>query len=225
MKKKSSGTKALLIVYWVLALFPLVIMCVAFPHLQDSVAVHFGSGGEPDRWGEKWEAMLIPLFIVVFAAIMLVVTRSSAEYSNQPAKNRTISLIMLFGALVIFNLLTVWVIVFNIPQLSDWLTGIDLSKLLFICVGVLMIFLGILTTRLSKNPLSGARVPWDLTEEDWSRLQYFSRYLLIGGGVILILGCGFFFRGSSAMVFVLVLCALICLSVLLYGWYLKKQEA
>lgn len=224
MKKKNTGLIALLIAYWVLALIPLIAILLTYPQIQDNVAIHFGTGGVPDRWGEKWEILFIPAGIFVFAAVMLIITSVSANHSSQPLKNRTVSLLMLLGAMVVFNILTAWIIAFNSPSLSNLTDNFDIAKLSFIYIGALMIFLGIFTTKLTKNFASGARVPWNLTEEAWQKLQFFSQKVLFIGGTILIIACVFFLQGWSASVFLLVFLTALCLIIVFYGWRLRESK-
>ena len=95
---------------------------------------------------------------------------------------------------------------------------------MFVYMGAFMLFAGMLIVKLTKNVVSGTRVPWVLTEESWRLLQYFTCRVLVAAGVAEMFMCAFLLRGSTASVFTLSLMVGAYLIVLAYGWTLRAAR-
>lgn len=52
-------------------------LLVRYPSLPDTVATHFGAGGQADDWGPRWS-------VLVLAAIMLLLSLGMAALSTRP---------------------------------------------------------------------------------------------------------------------------------------------
>ena len=48
-----------------LAIMPALLLLRAWSSLPEEIPVHFGLSGQPDRWGGRWQAWLIPLVALV----------------------------------------------------------------------------------------------------------------------------------------------------------------
>ncbi len=53
--------------------------------LPDQVPAHFGANGEVDRWGSKWELLILPAFAIGMHFFMLVIERFP-ETHNYPER-------------------------------------------------------------------------------------------------------------------------------------------
>lgn len=69
-----------------------VVMIACAASLPDDVPLHFGGGGEPDRWGSRLEAVITMTFVGGLLAVILggtaaLVDRMPTTYLNVPHKD------------------------------------------------------------------------------------------------------------------------------------------
>lgn len=70
---------------WALCAAAIVTFGVWLANAPESVAVHYGLDGTPDRWGSPKELLLLPFFIVLSNAMMsLVLHAVDPRYWNRP---------------------------------------------------------------------------------------------------------------------------------------------
>ena len=74
-----------------LAALPILIAFIVFPFLPTEVAVHFGLNGEADRFGSKYELLLLP-FIFLFVVLTLLFTKLTMTNTHQKQNPRVITI-------------------------------------------------------------------------------------------------------------------------------------
>lgn len=210
--------------YILLAILPLIAFLIALPSLPDTLPVHFGANGQPDGFGSKGEFVFLPLVIIVFALAMWFVVAASGRRSEQPARTVSTGLTMLLGALLIFNVIIGWILGSNMPQFQSAFAGSDLTSLLCALLGLELILCGALTPRLSMNAWSGVRVPWELSEDNWARLQYVGGRLLMVAGALMFVACLVWLRGLQAIILLIIITVILCAAVLVYGYRLAARS-
>lgn len=52
-------------VYWTLMFLPLAVTAAALTVLPDQVPMHYDLAGEIDRWGSKYENLILPAMVLV----------------------------------------------------------------------------------------------------------------------------------------------------------------
>lgn len=68
----------------ILALIPLFWLLVQLPALPERIPVHFGAADIPDRWGSKYELLLVGFLAPLILGICLASQRF--DFSNLPAR-------------------------------------------------------------------------------------------------------------------------------------------
>ena len=51
------------VAWWVLAFAPLITACAALPFTSELIPAHFGIDGQIDRWGSRWELLVLPVVV------------------------------------------------------------------------------------------------------------------------------------------------------------------
>ena len=51
------------ILFWILMLLPMAVTLFALPFLPEQIPAHYGFGGQVDRWGSKYETLILPIFV------------------------------------------------------------------------------------------------------------------------------------------------------------------
>lgn len=73
----------------VLAIVPLVEAFLTIPQMPDSVAMAFGAGGEPTRFGSRFELLLVPGICALLGAGMVLTARRQANLSMNSSRAAT----------------------------------------------------------------------------------------------------------------------------------------
>ena len=205
-------------VWWVLAFAPLVAACVALPFVPGSVPAGFGADGQVDRWGSKWELLVLPAVVAAFAAVMAVWVRRD----RRDARSR--AAVVMVG-LAFLDVIAAWTIAMAFPQLRE---GLSLSGgsggLAYPLLGIVLIVLGPILPRLSPNSLVGVRVPGCMDSVRWPLLQRFGGRVSVVGGFIELVACLFWLRGTAASYFTLALMAVTCMTVVAYGRWIARRD-
>lgn len=101
----------------------IVFLIVVWGKLPDQVPAHFNAAGEVDRWGSKWELMILPL-VGFFSTMMMMGFEFSPEMHNYPKRfnesnakafylnsrqmiNRLKNMILITFSLIMFDSITI----------------------------------------------------------------------------------------------------------------------
>ena len=71
MGEKFKWSVALEVATAVIGIATLIAALIAVVGLPETVPVHFGDSGAPDRWGSRFELLLMPMFGVIFPALVV----------------------------------------------------------------------------------------------------------------------------------------------------------
>ena len=50
---------------WIVTFLPLIITIAVIPFMQDNVPMHYDFNGNADRWGSKYENLVLPVMIII----------------------------------------------------------------------------------------------------------------------------------------------------------------
>lgn len=90
-----------------------------YTQLPETIPVHFGAGGQPDRWGGRGNLLVVPGLSVFFFLLFWAFRQLPAESYNMPSpltpqnrerrvRNTHEMLAMLLFSILIFMLWTLW---------------------------------------------------------------------------------------------------------------------
>lgn len=71
--------------WWILALIILgfVLAGLFFSVAPDQVPVHYGASGQIDRWGSKYEMLLLPVINLLFGGFMVWLARREPDRAGK----------------------------------------------------------------------------------------------------------------------------------------------
>ena len=167
---------------WIILAAMFVAAAIAWPHASDRIPVHWNINGQVDRYGGRFEGLLLmPLVALGLYVLMLVLPRidpGRANYARfRGAYNAIrIALLAMFG-------------VFDIVVRKAALTGqANVSRIAPLAIGVLMVFLGSLLGKIRPNWFIGVRTPWTLSSKvSWVRTHRVGGWLFMLTGMATIL--------------------------------------
>lgn len=192
----------------------------------DTIPVHYNAAGEIDRWGSKYEFLLLPFFSVVMGVFMSLVARREGKQGRQD--NETVVAVVGIWSLVLFNAL--WLFFFWKSLAGTDLRGNeDLSvKVIFLLLAASFLPLGNIMPKARSNSLFGLRTKWSMANDTcWQKSQRFGGYLLMGtgmAGIILVSLCPA--SWASIVVMVLILSMVVAATVGTYViWKRENQKS
>lgn len=175
--KKFTTKDVIALVIWVL---PAVYLLRIYPSLQQTVPLHYGVDGQPDRYGDRSEFLLATLVIMGVAAIMYLLMKflpsidpkRTAKYSSGTFKQLALVLLVF---LTIINMAIMYAVTHE---------GFQMNKMILPLVGLLLAYIGNIMHSLKPNYFVGIRTPWTLEDEDtWRKTHQLGGKLWLAGGI------------------------------------------
>lgn len=177
---------------------------------QDRIPLHFDFNGNADRYGSKWELLIlagIPFVLsLIYAIINLVINYMKTNSKNEKYISK------IFGGIFLFLLIVFWAILLlttNETKLSNNL----IFSLFTITYSMLFIFIGNLLPKLKPNSIAGLRTKATMSSEYvWKKANRISGYVAVAVGIsgvisgficLAINSCGIWFFGIFLSVFII----------------------
>jgi uncharacterized membrane protein len=202
---------------WVILAAMFVASAIAWPHAPDRIPVHWNISGHVDRYGGKFEGLLLlPLVAVGVYVLMLVLPRIDPGRANY-AKFRGSYNAIRIGLLVMFAVfdgaLQAWV----------WTGRVSIAHLAPFATGIACVFLGALLGKIRPNWFVGIRTPWTLSSKvSWVRTHRAGGWLFMLVGLATIIAT----VASPAAAFWVLLAGLMggTVALVIYSYLLWRQD-
>jgi uncharacterized membrane protein len=148
--------------------------------LPESVPMHWGFNGQPDRYGSKWEALLfVPVFMVFLGAVFGLIGMISGKRLGQYASR---------GINVIAGFIVVMLLVIHQTILAGNYSSVPKTVTVFL--SILLVVLGFAMNGVEPNPFIGIRVPWTMNSPMvWRKTHERASKLWIRGGIFGLISC------------------------------------
>lgn len=176
MKKTDKKT---LVLTSIIILIPVIVGCVLWAKLPDSIPTHFGMDGTPNGWSSKpFTVFGIPCFLLGLHWLCLGITSQDPKYQNMNNK---------LYALVVWTCpITSLFLMISYGTCLGW--EVNITKYVMIGVGVLFMIVGNYLPKCKQNYTMGIKLPWTLdSEENWNHTHRFAGFLWVAGGVLVII--------------------------------------
>lgn len=212
----------------ILAVLPLLFTSIALIFMPNTVPVHFGINAQPDRYGSKFEFLMLPA-ILIATYIIFIIARKFLAYSSTDeevkSKNNlkilTYILSILFATLNCIQIL-ILIIIFNPKYLSDKHNILTIG----ICVimGLMMIFLGNIMPKTKRNSILGMRLSFSMKNDTtWYIANRSSGIGFVISGIISIISA-FVFQ-SNISIFVMIISLFVCqIIAAIYSYVVIKRK-
>jgi len=169
-----------------LVIFSFIISIYFYPHVPETMATHWNSGGEVDGYMSKlWGLFFMPLVITGLAVLFLAIP------GIDPRKENIVKFRKYYDGFVV--LLIVFMIAVHLQTLL-WNTGVQISPnaMLPAGIGPLFYYIGILMENAERNWFIGIRTPWTLSSDKvWRKTNRLGGKLFRIAGVVAVLGAFF----------------------------------
>ncbi|HIT66969.1 MAG TPA: DUF1648 domain-containing protein [Candidatus Merdisoma merdipullorum] len=175
-------------VYLILMLLPLAFTLIALPFLPAQIPAHYGADNQVTRWGSKYEVLIFPAISLLFGLFMLAMGKYAAKQEGSGNNNEKVIIISGSLFLLLFNLLTLYFLYADFHQVADLSEiPVDVTSLVFFCLGILLIICGNIMPKLKNNSIVGLRTKWSRTNEvTWKKSQKFGGITFMISGLLII---------------------------------------
>lgn len=212
----------------------LVATFVVLSIMPDTVPVHFDIHGVADRWGSKYEMLVMPGCMLAMLAFWLGVDASykkkietsfdEKEVAEAKSNFKVMQITSIITSLMfaVINGLTLYASYSQIEGSS--VKEIDILKMLSIVMGIFFIILGNFMPKAKNNPNLGFRLTWTkFNDNTWRKSNLIGGIAMIIQGVIMVLG-GILFNGTVAMIIMLVTLAVVLPAISIYAYVVYANE-
>ena len=220
---------------WIICILTVLSTVFMLFILPDTVPVHFDISGAPDRWGSKFELLLLPVVLIACAFVLDPIAKSyrkkaeetdnekeKAEHlSNSKVLNITgIATMCLFFVMNIVTLYTTYIQVTpenNLPE-------IDILRVVGFIMGIMIIVLGNYMPKTRNNSNVGFRLSWTrYNDVTWNKSNKFASYVLIIAGAISAL-CSLFINGTLASLLTVSTLLIALPIIMVYAYIVYRDE-
>lgn len=218
MKKAYKWTIALILMGFVLAGIFLTLA-------PDRIPAHYNIRGEVDRWGSKYEFLIMPVINLFFGIFMAWLARFEGKKRRE--MNERIVAIMNNFILIMFN--AIWV-GFMWKAVDSRSAGSNLGDLA--TKGIMMLLmlsfipLGNIMPKAQRNSLFGLRTKWSMANDHcWQQSQRLGGYIMVGTGILGVILTAVFPAqlGSYVMLGLIIVMTVVCIWAS-YHIYQKEQN-
>jgi uncharacterized membrane protein len=202
---------------WVLAALALMVLAslYAWSRVPETLPVHWGLSGEPDRYGGRLEALgIMPLIALLLYGLGVALSRFGKQTEGNRKLTRAVLHISLLGIAMLHLALVALYLgaELSVPRLASLVTGI-------ILMGT-----GNLLPKAQPNRWVGVRTPWTYkSKESWYKSQRLGGWMMTLSGAALIVTA---LLTDSPLVILAVLGAtlLATLGLLLYSYVAFRAD-
>jgi uncharacterized membrane protein len=148
------------------------------------VPIHWGPDGQPDGWADKTVGLLLlPFLASGVAALLAIIPRIEPRRTNIERSGKAYGAIWI-GVMALLGGLHVLAVSVAMGA------AVDITRLLFVGMGVLFIVIGNYLPKVRSNYMAGIRTPWTLTSEvAWTKTHRLGGWLFVIEGIVfLVLG-------------------------------------
>lgn len=153
----------------------------AAPQLPERVATHWGLDGQPDGWSSRTFALwLLPMLGIGAALLFAVLPKVDPRKESYQLHGPTYWMIA-NTTLAFLSVVHAAMIAYGI----GW--PVDVSIVVGVVVGILLVVIGNAMTRLRPNWFMGIRTPWTLSDDGiWRQTHRLGGYLFSAAGLLVI---------------------------------------
>lgn len=218
----------------VILVIVLVGTLAALSIMPDTVPVHFDIHGVADRWGSKYEMLVMPGCMLAMLAFWLGVDASykkkietsfdEKEIAEAKSNLKVIKITSIITSLMfaVINGLTLYASYSQLEGSS--IKEIDILKMLSIVMGIFFIIFGNFMPKAKNNPNLGFRLTWTrFNDKTWRKSNLIGGIAMIIQGVIMVLG-GILFNGTVAMIIMLVTLVIVLPAISIYAYVVYANE-
>ncbi len=198
-------------------LVTVAVSALAYPRLPATVPVHWGLDGQPDRWGSRWELLLLgPVLLLVLGVLERALERRDQvkQPGDDQGPRRQVS-VLASGLVACVHVL-----------LLGYSTGVvrDFLQAMVAGLSLFWVPMGNVMGRVRPNRTVGIRTPWVFrSPEVWRRTHRLAGVLMVLAGTLGLVGA-LALPGPQALTLLIGLLLASTLGPAVYSYVLWQRE-
>lgn len=222
------------ILNYALCLVALVSTVVALPYLPDSVPMHFDTNGAVDRYGSKYEMLILPAALILINVLAELgflrggkkrhsLDSRAVKSADSNAKVTSVSITVLSLVFVILNFGLLYAAHTSVESFGE--LPFDFAGLSAVAIGISFVVMGNYMPKTKRNSIVGMRIIWSMYNDvTWQKTNRFAAYAMMVSGIVTAL-CGLILGGMISLFVLLgaMVIALVISSVYSYTVYKKEK--
>lgn len=127
----------------------------------DSIPMHYNILGEIDRYGSKYEMIMIPIFVLISGIVPMLFAKHFKSKSDKSSEKLSLNV----GIVLVLMFIALYVL-FSVMALNSNIEyGTDIGKVIIIAIGIFFTVLCNLMPKARLNSLFGIRTSWSIANE------------------------------------------------------------
>lgn len=188
-----------------------------FTRLPESMPVHWGISGDPNRYGSRIEGAFLLPFLMIGLYLIMQWYPSRDPRAPNIAKFRGAYDTVVAATLAFLAALHI----LAVGSTIGW--NVNVTTVVLVGMGLLFVLLGNLLPLVRSNFIFGIRTPWTLSSETvWMRVHRVAGYARVAAGLITI-ACAFLARPLGVAIAVVSLLVSAAVPVV-YSYILWSRE-
>lgn len=170
--------------------------------MPDTVPLHYNFAWEVDRFGSKYEFLIMNLITLVLTYILLITAKDQGK-KEQKNSEKILVLIAIYS--VVFFSVIQFFFQYKTLNYTNKPLSLDTLKFITLMIGLFQIVFGNIMPKLRRNSFIGLRTSWSMANDDvWQKSQRFAGISSVVVGILVIIG-SIFLSGKISMIFMLIL--------------------
>ena len=167
----------------VLILLAFVTAGVFLTLAPDRIPVHYDIAGNIDRWGSKYEYLVMPVVTALMGVFMMLMT-AHEEKKGRDSNARTVAVV---GIVVLLQFNLMWMIfmgkIMDPDTMQERLPALG-GRAILILLMASLIPVGNLMPKVRRNGALGLRTKWSMADDVcWQKSQRLGGWLMVGCGI------------------------------------------
>lgn len=208
---------------------PLLITIMLLRIVPDEIPAHYDAMGNIDRWGSKYELLILPMMIIVFQVLWTFVLHSFKKKQTptydektivEAKQNEKVLGVIAIGTLILFTALHFYMMISSIIAVRDDLQTLPFEGGMFLSIfmGIFMIIIGNVLPKTKRNAVVGLRTKWSMaSDETWSKTNRFSGYVMMVIGLLVVIEA-LLFQDFWSVIIMLSLVIIGTVVMVVYSW-------
>ena len=169
-----------------------------YPSLPEPLPTHWDINGNPNDYMTRLSGVLVMGSVPIFSVLILKLIPHISPRGFRTDEFASVINALMVGMVIFGSIIAV--IALNAAIRPD----INLSRVVFVLVGLLLIFIGNFMGKFRKNFFVGIRTPWTLaSDEVWVKTHRLGGWCMVAAGLIMA-GVSFVVNDPTWVIFVVV---------------------
>ena len=216
---------------WIVTVIPLLITLLVIKYLPAQVPMHYDLEGNIDRWGSKYEQLILPVVTITMTLFMQLVIviydRKSKKTDDDKQRaelcsNIKVLYIVAVAMAVMFTVMQMAFLYQALEATPDTkVQTVDINQIVTVILGIIMVVFGNYMPKTKRNGIVGFRTSVTMkSDENWKKANKFAGivFVIVGAAMIVL---SVMVQGNVAMVVTL---ALLMVAMMVCLMYTSKIE-